>query len=53
MNNLLNPQVPLSDGLLVDYDSSTGQFSNWKSFRYTDPVTGFSGITHFEGISGV
>ena len=53
VNNLLNPQVPLSEGLLVDYDSSTGQFSNWKSFRYTDPVTGFSGITHFEGISGV
>ncbi|MFM7042577.1 MAG: right-handed parallel beta-helix repeat-containing protein, partial [Planctomycetaceae bacterium] len=53
INNLLNPRVPLSQALLVDFDSATGQFSNWKSFTYTSPSTGASGITHFEGISGV
>lgn len=53
VNNLLEPRVPLSEALLVDFDSATGRFSNWTSYRYTDPVTGFSGITHFEGVSGV
>ena len=53
INNLLNPRVPLSQALLVDFDSDTGQFSNWKSFTYTSPSSGASGITHFEGISGV
>jgi len=53
INNLLNPRVPLSQALLVDFDSATGQFSNWKSFTYTSPSSGASGITHFEGISGV
>jgi hypothetical protein len=53
INNLLNPRVPLSQALLVDFDSATGQFSNWKSFTYTSPSNGASGITHFEGISGV
>ena len=53
INNLLNPNQPLSQALLVDFDSATGQFSNWKSYTYTSPSTGASGITHFEGISGV
>jgi hypothetical protein len=53
INNLLNPRVPLSQALLVDFDSATGQFSNWKAFTYTSPTSGASGITHFEGISGV
>jgi hypothetical protein len=53
INNLLNPNQPLSQALLVDFDSATGQFSNWKSFTYTPPSGGPSGITHFEGISGV
>jgi len=53
INNLLNPRVPLSQALLVDFDSATGQFSNWKSFTYTSPSSGASGLTHFEGISGV
>lgn len=53
INNLLNPRVPLSQALLVDFDSATGQFSNWKSFTYVSPTSGASGITHFEGISGV
>jgi hypothetical protein len=55
VNNLLDPRqpLPLSQALLVDFDSATGQFSNWKSFTYTSPTSGGSGITHFEGISGV
>ena len=53
VNNLLNPRVPLSQALLVDFDSATGQFSNWTAFTYTSPSGGPSGITHFEGISGV
>ena len=53
INNLLNPRVPLSQALLVDFDSATGQFSNWKSFTYVSPTSGASGITHFEGISSV
>jgi parallel beta-helix repeat protein len=53
INNLLDPTQPLSQALLVDFDSATGQFSNWKSYSYTPPSGGASGITHFEGISGV
>ncbi|MFM8984447.1 MAG: right-handed parallel beta-helix repeat-containing protein, partial [Planctomycetia bacterium] len=53
INNLLNPRQPLSQALLVDFDSASGQFSNWKSFTYVSPTSGASGITHFEGISGV
>ncbi|MFM8497367.1 MAG: hypothetical protein ACKOEM_17865, partial [Planctomycetia bacterium] len=55
VNNLLNPNqpMPLSKALLVDFDSATRQFSNWKSFVYTPPSGGGAGITHFEGISGV
>ena len=53
INNLLNPRQPLSQALLVDFDSASGQFSNWKSFTYAPPSGGPAGITHFEGISGV
>jgi hypothetical protein len=53
INNLLDPRQPLSKALLVDYDSTTGLFTNWKSFSYTPPSGGAAGITHFEGISGV
>jgi parallel beta-helix repeat protein len=53
INNLLNPNQPLSQALLVDFDSATGEFSNWKSYTYAPPSGGPSGITHFEGISGV
>ncbi|MBM4020800.1 MAG: right-handed parallel beta-helix repeat-containing protein [Planctomycetes bacterium] len=53
INNLLNPRQPLSQALLVDFDSASKQFSNWKSFTYTSPSSGASGITHFEGVSGV
>ncbi len=53
VNNLLNPNIPLENALMVDFDSSTNTFSNWKTFKYSNPVTGYSAITHFEGISGV
>jgi len=53
VNNLLNPRQPMSKALLVDFDSATGRFSNWTSFSYTPPSGGESGLTHFEGISGV
>ncbi len=53
VNNLLDPRQPLSKALLVDFDSATRAFSNWKSFSYTPPSGGAAGITHFEGISGV
>ena len=42
VNNLLDPNqpMPLSQALLVDFDSATGLFSNWKSFTYTPPSGG-------------
>ena len=43
INNLLNPNQPLSKALLVDFDSATGQFSNWKSYTYTPPSGGGRG----------
>jgi len=42
-----------SAGFMVDYDSATGQFSNWKSFQHTPTAGGDSIATHFEGISSV
>ena len=50
VNNFDDPNVPLGSAFLVDYDSATGQFSNWKS--YTHPG-GVNIVTHFEGISSV
>jgi parallel beta-helix repeat protein len=38
---------------LVDYDSVTGEFSNWTSFDYPNGAAGQTFETHFEGISGV
>jgi hypothetical protein len=40
-----------AEGYLVDYDSATGQFSNWTSFDGPDGLVGQSPGTHFEGIS--
>ncbi len=53
INNLLDPRQPLSQALLVDFDSATKLFTNWKSFSYLPPAGGASVATHFEGISGV
>ncbi len=44
----LQPGQPPFAGYLVDYDSSTGQFTNWTSF--TDP-NNQSLAVHFQGIS--
>jgi parallel beta-helix repeat protein len=42
----------LAEGYLVDYDSATGQFTNWTSFAGPDGLVGSSVATHFEGLSG-
>ena len=39
---------PIGQAYLVDYDSSTGEFSNWKELNYPK---GVDILTHFEGIS--
>jgi parallel beta-helix repeat protein len=54
-NNMRNQAEPLAGGraYLVDYDSSTKQFSNWATFRYRNGQARRSFITHFEGISSV
>src|SRR5208337_2445423 len=41
----------IGQGFLVDYDSATGQFTNWTSFAYPNGLIGQDYITHFEGIS--
>jgi parallel beta-helix repeat protein len=52
-NNLQGEGSPLTQGkaYLVDYDSSTGAFTNWTSFDYPLGPLGINFITHFEGIS--
>ncbi len=42
-----------SHGYLVDYNSVTGEFSNWTSFDYPNGAADQVFATHFEGISGV
>ncbi|MES2789477.1 MAG: right-handed parallel beta-helix repeat-containing protein [Planctomycetota bacterium] len=49
-NNLENPGHPIGQAYMVDYDSLTGEFSNWTSFSYPE---GTNFVTHFEGISSV
>ena len=43
--------APISNAYLVDYNSATGQFSNWTSFPYPNGVVGQDFLTHFQGIS--
>jgi hypothetical protein len=50
VNNLSDQDQPIGHAYLVDYDSATGQFSNWASFDYP---YGTNFVTHFEGISSV
>ncbi|WP_165070805.1 beta strand repeat-containing protein [Paludisphaera rhizosphaerae] len=45
--------TPLGMGYMVDYDATTGVFSNWKTFAYPDGPAGVELLTHFEGISSV
>jgi hypothetical protein len=42
---------PLAQGYLVDYDSSTGQFSHWTSIAGPSGFVGPAFATHFQGIS--
>lgn len=48
--NFDDPEQPLEHAFMVDYDSSTGEFTNWASFDYPG---GEDFVTHFEGISSV
>jgi hypothetical protein len=41
----------IAAGYLVDYDSSTGLFTNWTSIAGPDGLVGAAVVTHFEGIS--
>lgn len=51
VNNLEDPDQPLGDAFIVDYDSATGLFTNWDSYNL--PSAGDNIVTHFEGISSV
>ncbi|WP_425613731.1 beta strand repeat-containing protein [Anatilimnocola sp. NA78] len=50
VNNLEDQDRPIGSAYMVDYDATTGNFSNWASFAYPE---GTNYITHFEGISSV
>lgn len=50
VNNFDDQNRPIGHAYLVDYDSATGQFTNWASFDYP---SGTNVVTHFEGISSV
>jgi hypothetical protein len=46
------PITPFAAGYLVDYDSSTGQFTHWTSLSAPGGLAGNQAFaTHFEGIS--
>ena len=55
INNLgpSNLDTPLSAAYMVDYDSLTRQFTNWKSFNYHNQVGAVDFVTHFEGVSSL
>jgi parallel beta-helix repeat protein len=48
---LLSAGKTLAQGYLVDYNSTTGQFSNWTSFAGPGGLVGQSAALHFQGIS--
>jgi len=50
VNNFSDPDKPIGTAFLVDYDSATGNFTNWTSFVYPK---GLDFISHFQGISSV
>jgi hypothetical protein len=50
VNNLDDQNQPIGQAYLVDYNSLTGELSNWTSFSYPN---GTNFVTHFEGISSV
>ena len=51
-NNLDDQNRPIGQAYLVDYDTVTKQFTNWKTFEYPNGVVGQTFVTHFEGITG-
>ncbi len=53
VNNLDDQRRPIGEAYLVDYDSASGAFTNWKSFSYPNGPVGATFVTHFEGISSV
>jgi len=50
-SNTQDPSRTIDNGYLVDYDSATGQFTNWTSFDYPNGLIGQDYFTHFEGLS--
>lgn len=50
VNNFPDPNQPIGQGYLVDYDSVTQAFTHWTTFQYP---FGLNFFTHFEGISSV
>ena len=53
VNNLDDQHRPIGEGYIVDYDSATGAFTNWKSYEHPKSPAGLEFVTHFEGISSV
>ncbi len=49
--SLLSGNKTEASGYLVDYNSATGQFSNWTSYSDPNGLAGQSLATHFQGIS--
>ena len=50
-SGLVQAGKTLALGYLVDYDSATGQFTNWTSFADPNELAGPALVTHFQGIS--
>jgi trimeric autotransporter adhesin len=40
-------------GFLVDYNASTGSFTDWMSISYPNTAVGPDAVTHIEGISSI
>lgn len=51
--NLQDQARPIGQAYLVDYDSATGRFTNWKAFNTPNGGVGVDFVTHFQGISSV
>ena len=51
VDNFADQEQPLDKGYIVDYDSSTGEFTHWTSLEY--PYYGPEFLTHIQGISSV
>jgi trimeric autotransporter adhesin len=51
VDNFADQEQPLDKGYIVDYDSSTGEFTHWMSLEY--PYYGPEFLTHIQGISSV